>query len=189
MSIEVMKQALEALETLNSGDSYKTHNAASALRQAIEEAEKPWVKTYAGGKPNYTTPIEKQEPVAQCTYPQCQATNGCVGACSKTAPVHAIDMSQERVDKTAKREHDLVYRLRKRAEIRRQIPDRKSVQEGQPDRIADLLEEAAEAFESAKERGWVGLTDDEIWAEGADNEIDVYFAKAIEAKLKEKNNG
>jgi hypothetical protein len=46
---------------------------------------------------------------------------------------------------------DLVYRLRKRAEIRRQIPDRKSVQEGQPDRIADLLEEAAEAFESAKE--------------------------------------
>jgi hypothetical protein len=82
-----------------------------------------------------------------------------------------------------------VYRLRKRAEIRRQIPDRKSVQEGQPDRIADLLEEAAEAFESAKERGWVGLTDEEIWAEGADNEIDVYFARAIEEKLKEKNNG
>jgi hypothetical protein len=38
---------------------------------------------------------------------------------------------------------DLVYRLRKRAEIRRQIPSRKSVQEGKPDRIADLLEEAA----------------------------------------------
>ena len=35
-----MKQALEALETLNSGDSYKTHNAATALRQAIAEAEK-----------------------------------------------------------------------------------------------------------------------------------------------------
>lgn len=40
-------------------------------------------------------------------------------------------------------EQDLVYRLRKRAEIRRQIPDRKSVQEGKRDRIADLLEEAA----------------------------------------------
>lgn len=40
-------------------------------------------------------------------------------------------------------EQDLVYRLRKRAEIRRQIPGRKSVQEGKPDRIADLLEEAA----------------------------------------------
>jgi hypothetical protein len=38
---------------------------------------------------------------------------------------------------------DLVYRLRKRAEIRRQIADRKSVQEGKPDRLSDLLEEAA----------------------------------------------
>lgn len=42
---------------------------------------------------------------------------------------------------------DLVYRLRKRAEIRRNIPHRKSVQEGQPDRIADLLEEAANEIE------------------------------------------
>lgn len=40
-------------------------------------------------------------------------------------------------------EQDLVYRLRERARIRRQIPDRKSVQENKPDRIADLLEEAA----------------------------------------------
>jgi len=39
---------------------------------------------------------------------------------------------------------DLVYRLLKRAEIRRQISTRKSVQEGAPDRIADLLEEAAQ---------------------------------------------
>jgi len=43
---------------------------------------------------------------------------------------------------------DLIYRLRKRAEIRRQINTRKSVQEGAPDRIADLLEEAADALES-----------------------------------------
>jgi hypothetical protein len=40
-------------------------------------------------------------------------------------------------------EQSLVFRLRKRAEIRRQIKDRKSVQEGARDRIADLLEEAA----------------------------------------------
>jgi len=40
-------------------------------------------------------------------------------------------------------EQDLVYRLKKRAEIRRQIPTRKSVQENQPDRLSDLLEEAA----------------------------------------------
>jgi hypothetical protein len=44
-------------------------------------------------------------------------------------------------------ENDLIYRLRKRAEIRRQIPTRKSVQENQPDRIADLLEEAADELQ------------------------------------------
>ena len=46
---------------------------------------------------------------------------------------------------------DLVYRLRKRAEIRRQIPDRKSVVEGKPDRIADILEEAANEIERLRE--------------------------------------
>lgn len=49
-------------------------------------------------------------------------------------------------------EDDLVYRLRKRAEIRRKIPNRKSVQEGQPDRIADLLEEAADYIEKLQEK-------------------------------------
>jgi hypothetical protein len=32
------------------------------------------------GEPLYAAPV------AQCTYPKCQVTNGCVGACSKTAP-------------------------------------------------------------------------------------------------------
>ena len=41
-------------------------------------------------------------------------------------------------------QQSLVFRLRKRAEIRRQIKDRKSVQAGAADRISDLLEEAAD---------------------------------------------
>jgi len=124
---------------------------------------------------------------------------------------------------------DLVYRLRKRAEIRRQISTRKSVQEGKPDRIADLLEEAADAFDSSKDRlirimgtfdlatghadtmdqaldaleselrdvlgylrakrEWVGLTDEEILAElpVTTSRPATTFARAIEAKLKEKN--
>lgn len=45
-------------------------------------------------------------------------------------------------------EQSLVFRLRKRAEIRRQIATRKSVQEGKPDRLSDLLEEAANELES-----------------------------------------
>jgi hypothetical protein len=44
-------------------------------------------------------------------------------------------------------DNDLIHRLRKRAEIRRSIKDRKSVQEGKPDRISDLLEEAADSLE------------------------------------------
>jgi len=49
------EMALEALETLDCGDTYKTHNAASALRQAL-----PPVKTYSGGKPNYCTDPERE---------------------------------------------------------------------------------------------------------------------------------
>jgi hypothetical protein len=44
-------------------------------------------------------------------------------------------------------EQGLVYRLRKRAEIRRQIPGRRSVEQGETDRIADLLDEAAAEIE------------------------------------------
>ena len=51
-------------------------------------------------------------------------------------------------------ENDIVYRLRKRAEIRRQIPTRKSVQENQPDRIADLLVEAANEIEILREKAY-----------------------------------
>jgi hypothetical protein len=49
------------------------------------------------------------------------------------------------------RHKDLIERLEKRAEIRRQISTRKSVQEGKPDRIADLLEEAAKALKECSE--------------------------------------
>ena len=49
--------------------------------------------------------------------------------------------------KTAPTLEDITDRLLKRAEIRRQISTRKSVQEGKPDRISDLLEEAAQEIE------------------------------------------
>lgn len=60
-------------------------------------------------------------------------------------------------------EESLIYRLRKRAEIRRNIQTRKSVQEGKPDRIADILEEAADEIERLEalnkgQRGTTGST-------------------------------
>lgn len=49
----------------------------------------------------------------------------------------------------------LVDRLLIRAEIRRNITTRKSVQENKPDRIADLLEEAAKKIkELESEVSW-----------------------------------
>jgi hypothetical protein len=44
-------------------------------------------------------------------------------------------------------EQSLLFRLRKRAEIRRQIPGRLAVVEGKPDKIANLLDEAANEIE------------------------------------------
>ena len=49
-------------------------------------------------------------------------------------------------------QENLVFRLRKRAEIRRQIGSRKSVQEDRPDRISDILEEAANEIESLRKK-------------------------------------
>ncbi len=63
-------------------------------------------------------------------------------SCGTTQIENALTEKRTAVD-----EQDIVYRLRNRAEIRRQIPIRKSVQENQPDRIADLLEQAANEIE------------------------------------------
>ena len=55
-------------------------------------------------------------------------------------------------------EQSLIFRLRKRAEIRRNNQERKSVQENRPDRISDLLEEAADEIERLRQTnsdlGW-----------------------------------
>lgn len=49
-------------------------------------------------------------------------------------------------------EQTLVERLITRASIRRGITTRKSVQKGEPDRIADLLEEAANEITDLQEQ-------------------------------------
>lgn len=82
---------------------------------------------------------------------------------------------------------DIVYRLRKRAEIRRQIPTRKSVLEGQPDRIADLLEEAAYTIERMRNlRPEIELIGNhsEDYEEGFWDGLEAYE----KATLKEYNN-
>lgn len=59
---------------------------------------------------------------------ECLDVAGCDGVCQR-------DLSIE--------EQSLVFRLRRRAEIRRTAVDRESVKEGREDRLANLLDEAA----------------------------------------------
>ena len=63
----------------------------------------------------------------------------------------AIEAFNKTPDVEVPYEESLIERLLKRAEIRRQISTRKSVQEGAPDRIADLLEEAANRIKELEE--------------------------------------
>jgi hypothetical protein len=79
------EMALEALESLDCGDTYKTHNAASALRQAIEQAEKQ--EPVIGTK----TWFEDGKVVTQHLHP---------------SDIYASDISQERGDETAKDKHE-----------------------------------------------------------------------------------
>lgn len=59
-----------------------------------------------------------------------------------------MKQTEDQVPQSEGLEHQtLVERLRIRASIRRNIKDRKSVQEGKPDRIANLLDEAADEIE------------------------------------------
>jgi hypothetical protein len=97
---------------------------------------------------------------------------------------------------------DLVQRLRKRAEIRRQITTRKSVQNNEPDRISDLLEEAANHIGIAEAIGFdkghkaataKTLTDDELFKVYVDlqenytgDNFPVDLGRAILRKAQEK---
>jgi hypothetical protein len=97
VSISAMKQALEVIEAaIESGDwqidgACDPSMAIHSLHEAIAEAEKQeplvWMNKYGHvasfKNDEYTAPLY-------------------------TAPVHASDMSQERVDETAKSEHEWV---------------------------------------------------------------------------------
>lgn len=81
----------------------------------------------------------------------------------------------------SKVENDIVYRLKKRAEIRRQIPGRRSVQEGKPDRIADILDEAAEEIMKLRRernlREGAELHSDKGYSVGTQEDYDAFVKK------------
>jgi pyruvate/2-oxoglutarate dehydrogenase complex dihydrolipoamide dehydrogenase (E3) component len=55
------EMALEAMLDIPMAERPKAQvKAIQALRQALAQEEKPSVKTYCGGKPNYCTPEERE---------------------------------------------------------------------------------------------------------------------------------
>jgi hypothetical protein len=173
-----MKQALEAMERIKSyGNIFmyrKTERnpydqaveAITALRQAIAEAE-------------------KQEPVGYFSvndYGNWEQNESNYGTPLYAAPVHASDISQEPVDKTAKDQHELAGTI--------------------PISNGGIATSTPTDFFAPPKREWVGLTDGDVhdafnfvefvkqisfdrdrpeWCEN--------FAAYLEAKLKEKNHG
>jgi hypothetical protein len=196
MSISAMKQALEALDCIYSPlhvrEINKVGEAMSALRQAIAEAEKQepvaigeeWkpcvklpiivhVREQRKGENHVSTregitPVKEDDlimrGVAGEEYPIGRELFNRTYTFD-TAPVHASDISQECVDETEKREHEF---------------------------------ECPRCGHCCQQREWVGLTDeevDDIWnrycdemGEASINDAED-IARAIEAKLKEKNTG
>lgn len=57
---EIMQMALDALNNFDKGNHGMRWQVPviKALRVALAQPE-PWVKTYSGGKPNYTEPCER----------------------------------------------------------------------------------------------------------------------------------
>ena len=61
------EQALEALNSVSDWDcTYPIGKAKEALRQALAQEEKPPIKSYCGGKPNYCTPVDAVNMKQEC---------------------------------------------------------------------------------------------------------------------------
>jgi hypothetical protein len=149
MSISAMKQALRALERADKISGYANNQMAIyALRQAIAEAEKP----------------------AHTDHPSRHWDRTC------PACVYESDISQKRVDETAKREHDIVG-----ACVTCGAPHGFWLSAPPTDFISPSV------IKAISKREWVGLTDEEREELLETKDWGGSLIAATEAKLKEKN--
>lgn len=190
MSIDAMRLALAALEeytnvvtssydpnswvTVAEDGGKPARDAITALRAAIEQA--PWVKTYAGGKPNYTEPEEQPEQHEQTLM---DALVGGTG----------VMLGDKRIDPAS------IYKHPEQDPVAwvcyGKASDEKHTVDYQQEDI-DAIPVGTMLYTAPRQ--WQGLTDEEIeeakhsydWTAGWTIER---FARQIEAKLKEKNHG
>jgi hypothetical protein len=171
MSIEAMKQALEALDKTYWSDGVLCSKAFNALRQAIEQAE-------------------KQEKL--CKYCGGIGRVVCDGRCMpEQEPVAWVDkVWVERLDISKQLRMELLF---SRCQLNNnQIPLYTAPPKREQEPFApDWVNYRQGVIDGAAQREWVGLTDDEvdyIWGiSPGDYEDKFAFPRAIEAKLKEKN--
>jgi hypothetical protein len=117
VSISAMKQALEALESwqktcLDCGRGSEELGRATqpiaALRQAIAEAEKQEPDKTEQGRIKSAIFGNNIEVMMDSGLSFLKALETTLKTYDHTTPVHASDISQERVDETAKRKHEWV---------------------------------------------------------------------------------
>jgi hypothetical protein len=192
MSIEAMKQALEAFEHIKkyvtddgampeNWDAYheKEYYALEALRQAIEQAEQWDTSDMAHRSGGLSV---EQEPVAWMVrdsidgswYP-CAFENPAGAIKGESKPLYAVPQQAEKQEPIAW----MVYTLDGASAF---VTDN-------PNDFTELHSCFA-LYTAPPKREWVGLTDEEIdYLEDAiDPAMYRVFARRIEAKLKEKNH-
>jgi hypothetical protein len=175
MSIEAMKQALDALE--EHGTHYARHEdnyikAITALRQAIEFAEmvkkgtKAWADTPDVWVDDLRGGVEKQEPVS----------------IKKVAKAHGIDMPDHFRDATKKV-------VRSKYSNSHQPVAWREIMGKWKTHYYDYNEDGRGEPLYAAPREWVGLTDEDRSELLTQHHRWNEFGQAIEAKLKENNHG
>ena len=162
---------LDLLEGMQNVCGIKCPDYIAQLRERLAQ-EDPWVKTYCGGKPNYTK------------------------------PVHASDITQERVDEKAKRKHDALDKMvaeNQNMGLYEEVPCKTHPDAPHGfDRNASHSEDRyvceCEYWEPPPTREWAGLTDQDfadmvvITLDSNGSKFDSrMFARYIEAVLREKN--
>ena len=195
---EAMKLALEALETLPAGSSYKTHNAASALRQALERPQTPddllrqseregWrhAKECGAEVKRLRQALEQSNDAAWAKHLKEPMSEKCIQEGNTIVP---SDYSDKAGGYT---EQEPVYAFRRKG-----LDDFCTCDKRRYDELASKpnLFEVAVFYTAPPKREWVGLTDKEIQQVVYDlgtigdlshDEFDI--ARAVAQALKERN--
>ena len=198
---ELMQQALEAMLAFPDDISDEMFEAIRALKERLaqpEQDQKPPVKTYCGGKPNYCTP--EQETVAWRPIESAPKTGRKVILFYKNRlnvgkTVIARCLTDEQATEIDADDVGLEGGWYECIDNWGDFTD-VVIHEGEPSHWMPLPAPPIEALRQAleTEREWVGLTDEEINSvrhkrDWTASWTDTTFARSIEAKLKEKNHG